>query len=419
MKVKNLFIPALSLCVLTVILYIGCDNFKGADEDDPLAGKTFVKKISNAAAGTGTGTPTSPIFITYFSGTLWVQDKTYTSADWGAYAILVDFFELDNADDTDTITFDGSGLISKLEKNGTTADIIIKIGTGGYASREIAQTAFASALTLTGLTLTPSGGFTTKDFALANAFTVNTLTVTNRTLTVKQNSTLTITGTATLDTTTGSLGSLALTAGTTGTTAAKLTGPGKVIAGKTEIFGGANGWEAVGTYATAADIITIAVTSTTASSITSTNAANDGKLTAGTGASITQTAGSGNALTIAADTTIDLKGTTTKVGSIVLKGDATAANGGKITFANATTSIIKTGNTAILAAEVITSGAAAANTATGLDLATSTVKAKGDAASSGTAGKLVEISGDASSIVTFTASTDVTLNSETAVTITN
>ncbi|MDR1230960.1 MAG: hypothetical protein LBK61_06115 [Spirochaetaceae bacterium] len=112
------------------------------------------------------------------------------------------------------------------------------------------------------------------------------------------------------------VGSLALTAGGSG--GAKITGTGKVKAGKTEIVGGAAGWQAVGDSGT----VTIAVPLETTATIT---AADTAVLTAqGAGATITQLAGEGNGLTIAANTEINLK----TGGSLVLTG--AASHGAKL-----------------------------------------------------------------------------------------
>jgi hypothetical protein len=121
--------------------------------------------------------------------------------------------------------------------------------------------------------------------------------------------------------------------GATGENGAKLAGAGSVVAGGTTIVGGTNGWQAVddGT-----DTYTIEANAITA-------AGAGGAFTAVTGAtqpSITVAAGA--TLNLAADTTIDLKGTAAAVGSIVLKG--AASNGAILAFAQGTTSIVKTAN---------------------------------------------------------------------------
>jgi hypothetical protein len=125
-------------------------------------------------------------------------------------------------------------------------------------------------------------------------------------------------------------GSVVLT-GAASTGGAKLTGTGKLTAGKTEIVGGTSGWQAVSSASTT---ITIA-SSATEDTATITASANTVVLTAqGAGATITQLAGAGNALTIAAATTVDVSA----AGSLILKG--AASNGAKVTLA-ADTAIIK------------------------------------------------------------------------------
>jgi hypothetical protein len=113
------------------------------------------------------------------------------------------------------------------------------------------------------------------------------------------------------------VGSLALTAGESG--GAKITGTGKVKAGKTEIVGGAAGWQAVGNEGT----VTIAVPLETTATITASVVG--AVLTAqGAGAAITQLAGADNGLTIAENTVIDLN----TGGSLVLTG--AASHGAKL-----------------------------------------------------------------------------------------
>jgi hypothetical protein len=129
----------------------------------------------------------------------------------------------------------------------------------------------------------------------------------------------------------GSGASLALT-GATGTGGAKIEG--KIVAAKTELSGI---WQAVGEGAVAitaaSDVSVIAASATTV-------------LTASTGGTITQGIGANNNLMIAANTTIDLKGTLaatdTVVGTIKLSESTTADAGGKLTL-SAATSVIKVG----------------------------------------------------------------------------
>ncbi|MDR3357024.1 MAG: hypothetical protein LBO04_07555 [Spirochaetaceae bacterium] len=189
----------------------------------------------------------------------------------------------------------------------------------------------------------PFSGFSTTDgWTLADDISLatnqkiailKTASVSSIKITVPAGKTIDNDGTITL----GEDVSLVLTAGATDT-GAKISGAGKIIAAKTEISGV---WQAVG----ASGHVTIAATDDDASSITASAAA--AVLTAGTGGTITQLAGTGNNLTIGTDTTIDLKNTSgaspTVVGSIKLAENATADAGGKLTF-SAGTSIVRVGS---------------------------------------------------------------------------
>jgi hypothetical protein len=126
------------------------------------------------------------------------------------------------------------------------------------------------------------------------------------------------------------------------TTAATLKGEGKVVTGTavggkypTEIVGGPNGWQSKGTATDGAINFTGATTG--GFTITAAGTPTKSVLTAlGPGATITQNV-VGN-LTIAADTVIELGGTTTaKAGQVILIGDGT--DPGKITFATTTSSV--------------------------------------------------------------------------------
>jgi hypothetical protein len=140
-------------------------------------------------------------------------------------------------------------------------------------------------------------------------------------------------GTITLESGAGLV--LAGTVSSAATAGAKLKGTGSLKAGATTITGE---WQALGAADTT---VTIAATGAATSSIEA--SATTVALTASAaGATITQAAGTGNNLTIAADTTIALGGTTTKLGEIVLVKDAT--NPGKLSFA-ATGAQITTGVT--------------------------------------------------------------------------
>ena len=170
-------------------------------------------------------------------------------------------------------------------------------------------------------------------------------------LTVDAGVTLTVKGTVTI---TQPSGSLVLT-GAASTGGAKISGAGEIVAAQTKITGE---WQAVDT---GSDKITIAATSADASSIT---AGSTAVFTAGPGGTITQKEGANNNLTIAANTTIALGGSTAKVGEIVLTGDN--SNPGKLTLTN-DTSIISTGNSAgsAAAAPLSTDGTTTVSDASG------------------------------------------------------
>jgi hypothetical protein len=119
-------------------------------------------------------------------------------------------------------------------------------------------------------------------------------------------------------------------------------------AGKTEIVGNA-GWQAIA--ATTESTGTVVIGADAADEVTTITGAAGVALTAlGDGTSnptITQTAGSGNNLIIAADTTIALGGTSSALGQLILNGNA--SNPGKITLTNET-SVVSTGNVAAASA---------------------------------------------------------------------
>jgi hypothetical protein len=510
-------------------------ELEDGEDVGPLAGKTFTVAASAAAA-------TGATDFHWDGTTLTVAGKPYTamSPEWAAYAVLGDFYYLSGVQATDTITFNNSGKISKLNKVQATLPsvIVIKLGFSGVAG-EIAATAFASELTLTGIAgagfrlgssfLVPAGGKLTLAASTALNLNWNTL-VNNGSLVLAASTELNLGGSTLVNN-----GSLVLTAGTVTTggvygSAAKITGTGKVKVGKTEISpttSGTGGWEAVHASGTADDLLTITALTANTASITATGtnkpvltasnttakitqlagagnnldiaadtvvdstegsfiltadvapngakftgagklivakteiiggtggwqavgtvaaetftidstaatasrirgSATTAELTAGAGASITLAAGGSNIfMTLGANTTINLQGVAAAtVGSIVLKGDTNPLNGGRISFA--TTSIIKTGNTdGGVAAGVIKDTGTTGGTTVIADLTstgtgggggpgTGAVKATGTGTPAGTAGKLVQMSGASDDIVTATASTDVTLDSDTTATV--
>jgi hypothetical protein len=127
-------------------------------------------------------------------------------------------------------------------------------------------------------------------------------------------------------------GSVVLIGGTAGT-GAKLTGAGKVVAGATEIVGGADGWQAITAN------VAIATPSSNADKEATITGTGGGVLKAGTGATITQTASkAGNKLTLTS-VTVDVSA----AGSIVLA--VGAANPGRLELSGtATAGIVKTGS---------------------------------------------------------------------------
>ncbi|MFP3090608.1 hypothetical protein LQZ21_09815 [Treponema sp. TIM-1] len=118
---------------------------------------------------------------------------------------------------------------------------------------------------------------------------------------------------------------------------ARLKGPGAVVAGTTRITGGSSGWRVFGS-----EPIGILQATPTTSSIENRGSGSSTVFRAmGQSAIIRQGVGSGNALTIAANTVVDLGGTSTSPGgSIVLKS---GSNPGKLAFAGAVTAKVLLG----------------------------------------------------------------------------
>ena len=125
---------------------------------------------------------------------------------------------------------------------------------------------------------------------------------------------------------------------------------GSVVAGATT-FSGVGSWEASKSSSDGDNVFGVKITSAAAGATIAAfgeeTLQGTGTLTAsGTAPAITQAAGADNALTIAANTTIDLKGTiasATSVGAIKLAESTTADEGGKLTF-KAVTSTVKVGS---------------------------------------------------------------------------
>ncbi|GHV19318.1 hypothetical protein FACS189494_00560 [Spirochaetia bacterium] len=238
---------------------------------------------------------------------------------------------------------------------------------------------------------------------------------------------LAIAGTLRLNGNSSGVASLALT-GATGTGGAKITGTGKLVAGKTEIVGGTGGWQAVGLGAANDNTVTIAAVAGSTVAVTA-NIASSGDqgatLTAGAGASITQLAGLSNNLTIAASTTIDLGGTiatSTTVGAINLTESAAAGEGGKITLFDATSIInVQAGASDAGASLSGAQGAFVTSQATGKITASSINSTTGVniVAGSTTTGRVNRITGSSSSSTLqayggTTPGTPVAINASTA-----
>jgi hypothetical protein len=187
----------------------------------------------------------------------------------------------------------------------------VELGTTALAAIAIPNNVYRS---LTGTAVAPTGN--------VSVGSGSTLYVGAK-LTIAKSATLNVTGTVNV----ASTGSLVLT-GSTDTDGAKLTGTGKVVLGLTEISGGTSDWQAVGTD-------TQIVTFLSAAGGATVTAHSTGMvLTAqGANAKITQKAGAGNTLTIAAATAIDIG----EGGTITLAKHAT--DGGKLNL-NATTAKI-------------------------------------------------------------------------------
>jgi hypothetical protein len=138
---------------------------------------------------------------------------------------------------------------------------------------------------------------------------------------------------------------------------ARLRGPGKVVAGKTEITGGTSGWQVIGTESISIRQIG-AVTAGTASITNAGTGTTTSFKALGSSAVITQKAGTANnSLTITANTIVDLDGSANNPGgSIVLKADVDPdTDHGTLTFeASSTTAKIQlgggTGGTALTTA---------------------------------------------------------------------
>ncbi|GHU43925.1 hypothetical protein FACS1894190_14860 [Spirochaetia bacterium] len=235
----------------------------------------------------------------------------------------------------------------------------------------------------------------------------------NTKVTVPAGFDLAIAGTLRLNGNSSGVASLALTsAATTAGKAggAKITGTGKLVAGKTEIVGG---WQAVPSNDNTQTVtIASSMTPGQASIEGSANAGGTALLEAAAGASITQLAGLSNNLTITT-VTIELGGTAAKVGELVLEAHGT--NPAKVTL-DAATSVITAANTGTTSA-ISTDGVLVASTADGKIVAESTTAPT--LAGAPTSGLLVSIIGASGRFITgntTTAGQKVSLNGNSKIT---
>jgi hypothetical protein len=174
-----------------------------------------------------------------------------------------------------------------------------------------------------------AGGVTTGDFVVPEGKSLPIPAAT--TLTIASGSTLTYNGSVTID----AAGAGVLKLATAGTAGAKIVGIGTITAGQTAITGAR---EAVGLADTGSLTITGSANGATIAAV---ETKPSGLKASAAGAALTQNSAGSNALTIAANTTIDLAGSSTaKLGEIILKGDATPANNGKLTLAATTSKVL-------------------------------------------------------------------------------
>jgi hypothetical protein len=211
-----------------------------------------------------------------------------------------------------TATVDANGVVNLPEggsfaTSGTGTVVFGKTTFGGVGTWTASATGGSAQTGVSGVSITSSAnGAAVALVAGSGERTAGILTASENSLSITQtigeSNAFSIGAGAVVDITGGSL---VLTAGTGPAT---FTGTGKVVAGATEFVGGTGGWSAVG----ASNTVTIAATSDVLSSVTAATATG---IVAGTGASVTQKAGNGNALDIAVNTTIDLG---TSSGGLVL-----------------------------------------------------------------------------------------------------
>jgi hypothetical protein len=400
-----------SLTSLTVLGYLDLTNSTlGSVVDLTVAGGL------TAANATYTGL-TSLIVSNNFTvgtltglNTLTVDGGIFTAASvaGGAEGLTFKVEEKGDAEIT-AITGLKEGLIAGI----LNADSVAAFGTPTTFPLTAAAGALVNGINFTAETTTitalaPSAaGVTTEDFVVPDD---KTLTIPeSTTLTIASGSTLTYNGLVTIEAT----GVLKLA--TAATAGARIAGIGTITAGATTITGS---WEAVGIADTGALSITGADTGATIAGI---ETKTSGLKASAAGATITQNAGESNNLVIEANTTIDLDGTETEVGVIILKNDTAQAaptNNGKLTLSgDDETCKIKTANVAGagtsggaigLAQAGVTTAVSDAFTAIGiLNLAGNAntpakVKSTAVAASgtAGPAGKLVSLEGNTNGDIT-------------------
>jgi hypothetical protein len=217
-----------------------------------------------------------------------------------------------------------------LWTNGSTGSFVYKAGSkayiGGSAAANVRIGETSDAINATGKFIALDSGaeftFEKNKYTLSGAATVQQWTVSDGdTFEIEANGVLTVaTGGGAKNFMLIGPDSNASTAG------GKLIGAGKLVVGETEVVGGTGGWQVTG----GASVIFSATTAEASFILSST-----GTLAGGTGASITQKAGTvGNALTLMS-VTLDLS----TAGSLVL---TSGSNPAKVTLAE-TTGIIKTG----------------------------------------------------------------------------
>jgi hypothetical protein len=230
-----------------------------------------------------------------------------------------------------------------------TATGVTTTGKGKIVSATTTDTVLKALLDKSGsaLVIVQSANVTFADNQTVKA---GTTLISTGAITVTAGKTLTLNGS--VDVTGGSL----VLATTAAANVGKISGTGSIVAGATTITGA---WEA-GTATTAAGSLTI--TGAAAGATITGDGTNAKVLKASTGGgTITQDAGSGNKLTIGADTTIDLGGNATKLGEIVLKNSAetNATNNGKLTLIGTITTGNATGS--VTAQPLSTDGATTAS----------------------------------------------------------